>query len=215
MAKARKRAISVEELLKTKFIEIPLTGRFRELIGTPEASGTWMIKGDSGNGKTSFVLQLIKELTKYEKVAYNSLEEGARKSMQVAFREMHMDKLPKGRLILLHREPMKEMIVRLQKRQAARIAIIDSIQYTFMTKQDYKAMQAALPNTLLIFISHVEGKKAAGALAKSVWYDADVKIDIEGFKASPHTSRTARGLKLKPFIIWEEGAQEYWNDLIL
>ncbi|WP_438710829.1 hypothetical protein ACSTS3_19520 [Aquimarina muelleri] len=213
MAKQRKKAISVEELLKTKFIEIPLTGRFRELIGIPEASGTWMIKGGSGNGKTSFVLQLITELVKYEKIAYNSLEEGARKSMQVAFKEMHMDKLPKGKLILLHREPIPQMILRLAKKQAPRIAIIDSIQYTFMTKQEYKAMQAALPNTLLIFISHVEGKNPAGALAKAVWYDADVKIDVEGFKAKPHTSRTARGIKLKPYIIWEQGAQEYWNDL--
>lgn len=215
MAKSRKRAISVEELLKTKFVEIPLTGRFRELMGAPEASGTWMIKGGSGNGKTSFVLQLIKELVKYEKVAYNSLEEGARKSMQVAFEEMEMQKLPKGKLILLHREPMPEMIVRLGKKRAPRIAIIDSIQYTFMTKQDYKTMQAALPNTLLIFISHVEGKNASGALAKSVWYDADVKIDVEGFIAKPHTSRTARGLTLKDYVIWEQGAQDYWNDLKL
>jgi hypothetical protein len=212
MAKQRKRAISVEELLKTKFIEIPLTGRFRELIGVPEASGTWMIKGASANGKTTFVLQLIKELTKYSKVAYNSLEEGARKSMQDAFKEMEMNKLPKGSLILLHREPMPEMISRLQKKQAPRIAIIDSIQYTFMTKQDYKQMQAALPNTLLIFISHVEGKQAAGSLAKAVWYDADVKIDVEGFIAKA-MSRAARGINLKPFVIWEQGAQDYWNDL--
>ncbi|MGY0427025.1 MAG: hypothetical protein ACWIPI_09410 [Polaribacter sp.] len=214
MAKQRKKAISVEELLKTKFIEIPLTGRFRELIGTPEASGTWMIKGASANGKTTFVLQLIKELTKYAKVAYNSLEEGARKSMQDAFKEMHMDKLSKGSLILLHREPIPEMIVRLQKKRAPRIAIIDSIQYTFMTKQDYKQMQAALPNTLLIFISHIEGKQASGSLAKAVWYDADVKIDVEGFIAKA-MSRAARGINLKPFVIWEQGAQEYWNDLKL
>ncbi|AOR29574.1 hypothetical protein FORMB_25570 [Formosa sp. Hel1_33_131] len=212
MAKQRKKAISVEELLKTKFIEIPLTGRFRELIGTPEASGTWMIKGASANGKTTFVLQLIKELSKYGKVAYNSLEEGARKSMQDAFKEMHMDQLPKGCLILLHREPMPEMVARLQKKGAPRIAIIDSIQYTFMTKQDYKKMQAAIPNTLLIFISHNDGKQASGALAKAVWYDADVKIDVEGFIARAK-SRAARGIHLKPFVIWEQGAQEYWNDL--
>ena len=214
MARKRKRAISVEELLKTKFIKIPLTGRFRELIGEPEASGTWMIKGDSANGKTSFVLQLVKELVKYEKVEYNSLEEGMRASMQDAFKSMHMDKLPKGRLKLLHRVPMPDFIARLQKKGAARIAIIDSIQYTFLSKQEYKAMQAALPNTLLIFISHIEGKHPAGALAKSVWYDADVKIDVEGFIAKAK-SRAGRGIKLKPFVIWEEGAQDYWNDLKL
>lgn len=212
MLKQRKKAISVEELLKTKFKTIPITGRFRELIGTPEASGTWLVKGDSANGKTSFLLQLVKELVKYEKVAYNSLEEGARKSMQDAFRAMQMDQLPKGSLTLLHREPMQEMITRLQKKRAPRIVIIDSIQYTFMSKQDYKTMQEALPSTLLIFVSHIEGKYPAGALGKAVWYDADVKINIEGFIATAK-SRVARNIKQKPYIIWDKGAEQYWSDI--
>lgn len=210
----RKKAISIEELYRKKFIEIPLTGRFRELIGYPEASGTWIIKGDSGNGKTTFVLQLIKELTKYYKVAYNSLEEGMRSSMRAAFKDMEMHKCRKGSLHLLHRESITDLIVRLKKKQAPKIAVIDSIQYTFMTKLEYKKMQEQLPNTLLIFISHVEGKNPAGALAKAVWYDADVKIDVEGFVATAK-SRAARGIKQKPFVIWEEGAKEYWNDLIV
>ena len=41
-----------------------------------------VVWGKSGNGKTSFVLQLCKELTRYGKVAYDSLEEGSSLTMQ-------------------------------------------------------------------------------------------------------------------------------------
>ena len=209
-----KKAISVDQLLKKKFIEIPLTGRFRELIGAPEANGTWLIKGPSGHGKTTFLLALAKELTKAYDVIYNSLEEGARKSMQDAFREMQMDTCRKGSIKLLHRESMTDMVKRLQMRRSAQIVIVDSIQYTFMSLKEYKQMQQALPNKLLIFNAHQKGKYAKGALAEAVEFDADVKIDVEGFKAFSR-SRASRGILTTPFTIWEEGAEKYWNDLKL
>ena len=113
-----KRAISVEHLLAKKFTEIPLTGRFRELIGIPEATGTWFIKGESGHGKTSFLMQLSKELSKFGDVLYNSLEEGARKSMQDAVKSEQMYLLRKGSFQLLHKEPMPELITRLKRKRS-------------------------------------------------------------------------------------------------
>ena len=46
--------------------------------------GVWFIWGSSGNGKTSFVMQLCKQLTRFGRVAYNSLEEGDDVTMQNA-----------------------------------------------------------------------------------------------------------------------------------
>ncbi|WP_435135790.1 hypothetical protein [Formosa sp. A9] len=213
MTKLRK-AVSVDELIKKKFIEIPLTGRFRELIGRPEANGTWFLKGKSGHGKTTFMLQLITELTKYGKVIYNSLEEGARKSMQDAFIDMNLPKATRNKIKLLHREPINEMRIRLQSSRGIRFCVIDSIQYAFMTLQDYKDMQAENPNIVFIINSHVKGKNAVGTLAERIEYDADVKIDVEGFKAFSR-SRASRGTITTPYVIWEQGAQNYWDELKL
>jgi len=212
--KKLKKAVSVDELLKKKFIEIPLTGRFRELMGKPEANGTWFLKGKSGHGKTTFMLQLIKELTKYGKVIYNSLEEGARKSMQDAFLELNLDKATSNRIKLLHREPIDHMRIRLQKSRGIKFCVIDSIQYAFMTLQDYKDMQAENPKIVFIINSHVKGKNAVGALAERIEYDADIKLDVEGFKVFSR-SRASRGTITKPYTIWDEGAQKYWNDIKL
>lgn len=208
------KAVSVYELLEKKFDRIPLTGRFRDLIGFPESNGTWFLKGASGHGKTSFLMALCKELTKYGKVAYNTLEEGARASMQDALIDFKMHQCPKGSFIILNREPIPEMIARLKKKQSPDFVVIDSIQYTFMTLKDYKQMQKELPKKLFIINSHKEGKQAVGALAKRIEFDADVKLDAEGYLITSK-SRAARGIITKPFVVWEEGAKKYHNDLIL
>lgn len=207
-----KNAISIDKLLKKKFIEIPLTGRFRELLGRPEASGTWFIKGDSGHGKTTFILQLIKVLSMFGKVLYNSLEEGARLSMQEAVKEQNFSKDEKKAINFLHREPIDVMRARLKKSRGIKFVVIDSIQYAFMTLREYKEMQEENPKVLFIINSHVEGKKAVGALARRIEYDADQKIDVEGFKAFSR-SRASRGIITKPYTIWQKGADNYWNDL--
>jgi hypothetical protein len=198
------RAISVGQLLRKKFKTIPLTGHWQEAIGTPEANGIWLVWGQSGNGKTRLSLMLAEMLAQYGKVAYNTLEEGARLSFQKAIRETGFN-IPKGRFTILNREPMDELIVRLKKRKSPDIVIIDSLQYSFLTRRSYFELKQALPNKLIIFISHAAGKDPDGDLAKKVRYDADVKIYVEGYMAFI-TSRYGGG---KPITIWKEGAERF------
>ena len=201
-----KRAVSVDELFKKKFIELDLQGQWRTLLGSPERSGVWLIWGDSFNGKTSFCLQLAKELCRFGRVNYNSMEEGARKSMQKAARRTQMQHV-KGRFQITS-ESLEEMKKRLRLRRSAEINFIDSIQYADLNKRSYKALKAEFPNKLFIFVSHAEGRLPLGRFANFVRYDADVKICIEGFKAFC-LSRLA-DVKSEPYIIWEKGAREYW-----
>ena len=60
---------------------------------------------------------------------------------------------------------------------------------------------------LLIFISHAEGTRPEGRAAKKVEYDADVKIYVEGFKAT--CKSRFMDVPGVPFVIWEEGAKKY------
>ena len=69
-----KRALNVRDILSKKYETFPFEGKWREAFETPERTGVWFIWGASGNGKTSFVMQLCKELCKYDRVAFNSLE---------------------------------------------------------------------------------------------------------------------------------------------
>ena len=71
-----KRALNVRDILNKKYDVFPFEGKWKDAFDTPEVRGCWFVWGNSGNGKTSFVMQLCKELCKYDRVAFNSLEEG-------------------------------------------------------------------------------------------------------------------------------------------
>lgn len=202
------RALSVDQILKKKFIDLKLEGEWLEALGEPEASGVWIIWGLSGSGKSRFCMMLAKCLTEFGKVAYNALEEGGRKTMQKNIKDCNMAQVKK-RFTVLNREPIEQLKIRLRKKQHPRFVFIDSLQYTGLTKKQYIALKEEFPDVLFIFISHAEGKNPKGNVADFVRYDADIKIRIEGYKAFP-VSRLGGG---KPYIIWAEGAAQYWADI--
>lgn len=207
MTKLR-RVISIDEIMSKKYKDIPFEGAWRNLLGEPEISGAWIIWGQSFNGKTSFSMQLAKELTKYGKVLYNSLEEGARKSMKQSIERNHMQEVKRRFHIV--QEDIETLKVRLRKRRSAEIIFIDSLQYSDLNKAEYKKLKAEFSDKLFILISHAEGKQPKGRFADFVRYDCDIKIHIEGYKAFC-MSRLAASGSHNEYIIWHAGADEYWG----
>jgi hypothetical protein len=198
MTLSRKRAISVNDLLNRKFKGLEFEGEWLESFGQPEITGTWLIWGNSGNGKTRFALQLAKYLSGFCKVVYNSLEEGMSMSLQRAVEQVDFRKC-KNNVMILDKEHIDDLIKRLAKPRSAEVVIIDSLQYTGMTYREYKTIKDRFRNKLFVFVSHAEGKMPEGRVARSVRFDANVKIWIEDYKAYP-VSRYGGG---KPYVIWD------------
>jgi hypothetical protein len=202
----RKRALTVKDIREYKANVLPFDGEWLAAIGEPELTGAWIIWGNSANGKTRFALQLAKYLSRFARVAYNSLEEGLSLSMQKAVADVGMnDPVVKRNFVLLDKEPINELKARLRKQRSAQVIIIDSLQYTGLTYSDYKTLRDTFRNKLFIFVSHAEGREPKGNVGKSVKYDAFVKIYVEGYKANPQ-SRFGGG---KPYVIWAEGAKKF------
>lgn len=204
------RALSASEILNMKKDTIPFTGAWEAAFGHPEWVGVWIIWGNSGDGKTSFVMQLCKELSKWKKVAYNSREQKASKTMQDTLRENNMQQCKRGRFQLIPGESMAQSSERLLKPKAPDVLVVDSFQYTQMGYKDYIAFKEKHPDKLIIFVSHADGTQPDGRAAKKVKYDAELKIRVEGFRAfSQGRTKGSRGY----FTVWEEGAKEYgWTD---
>lgn len=175
-------ARGVREVMSMKYETFPFENDWKDAFGTPERRGVWFIWGDSGNGKTTFAMQLAKELCKYGRVAYNSLEEGSSLTMRNTMMRCGMMEVNR-RFILLDAEPMDQLNIRLNRRRSPDIIIIDSFQYTQLTYRQYIEFKEANRKKLLIFISHADGKQPNGRAAKSVMYDATLKIRVEGFRA--------------------------------
>ncbi|MBE9469007.1 MAG: hypothetical protein IMY72_11910 [Bacteroidetes bacterium] len=199
-----RRAVSIDELFKRKFKVMDFTGKWKDAVGKPEAGGAWLVWGNSSQGKTRFSIQLAKYLSNFGRVAYNPLEEGISESFKKAIIDENITS--KNRIIFLDKEPIDELEKRLKKQKSPNFIIIDSLQYTGMTYNDYKKIRDEFPHKVFIFISHADGREPAGRVAKSVRYDVSVKIRVEGYKAFPQ-SRYGGG---EPYVIWEEGANKYW-----
>ena len=100
--KQKAKTLGVEQFLSSKKRVMPFDGAWRAAFGQPSYSGSWIIWGASGSGKTRFALQLCKELTKYGRVAYDSLEEGDSLSLQRGFRDVNMREVSR-KIVLLDR----------------------------------------------------------------------------------------------------------------
>ena len=113
------------------------------------------------------------------------------------------------RFLLLNAESMEELNIRLHRQKSPDIVVIDSFQYTMMNFKQYKEFREANRKKLLIFISHADGKLPAGRSARSVMFNADLKIYVEGYRAF------SKGRYIGPrkyFDVWPEEAKRYWGE---
>ena len=183
------------------------TEQFHKAFGEVDRTGVWFIWGKSGSGKTTFVLELCKELARFGRVAYDSLEEGDSLTMKNAFMRVGMMDVAR-RVVLLNRENMADLSERLRRPKSPDIVVIDSFQYTRMRYADYQRLKEAHPDKLLIFVSHATGDKPKGQAADAVMFDATQKILVKGYVA------ISKG-RFKPggrYVIWEEGAMRAWGE---
>lgn len=204
----RKRSASAAEIINTKFKTMGFTGEWLEIFGDPERRGSWIIWGESGNGKTSFCMQLAKYLSNFGRVAYDSLEEGFSLSLKKSIIRANMQECG-SRFQVINKESIDDLRVRLSKKKSPDFIFIDSVQYTGLNKMTAKQLINDFPTKLFIFVSHAEGKLPDGRVAKAIRYDADIKIRIEGFKAI--VNGRFEGDRNKMYTIWEQGAYDYWG----
>ena len=202
------RAVSVTELYNTEFEHYDLSDEFKAAFGSPEKNGVWFLWGNSANGKTSFAIQLAKELSRFGKVLYNSLEEGSTGTMKKAFKVAKMEEV-KHR-ILLASESVDDMIIRLRKQKSPEIVFIDSLQYAQITFKKFTKLKEEFGSRkLLVFVSQAEGKQPRGNTAVSLLYAANLKIWVEGYTAY------SRGRTIGEdgsFTIWKEGAEKFGSE---
>ncbi|OJV19889.1 MAG: hypothetical protein BGO30_07380 [Bacteroidetes bacterium 41-46] len=204
------KALSASQVLSAKKNTLEFSGNWKTAIGNPEVGGSWIMWGQSFNGKTSFMLQLCKYLCGFEPVLLNSLEEGVGRSMQIALKRNKMDEVK--RFAIVEGESTEELIERLSKKKSPRIIVTDSVQYADITYKEYKDLKRRFPHKLFIFVSHAEGKLPDGRVANKIRYDAMVKIRVEGYRAFVNSRYSENNGESNYITIWNEGASRYWGE---
>ena len=203
------RTLSAKQVLTIKFDTIRLGGGWDECVGEIETTGIWFIWGNSGNGKTSAVVSLCKELSAFGKVLYNSREEGVSLTMQNTLRRYGMGEL--GSRFQLANMSLQELDEKISQQRSPKFVVLDSFQFMGLTYKDFRAFCEKHKNKMLIFVSRTRGRQPEGRAAISAMYDASCKIWVEGYKAF---SKGRFVGTIGEMTIWDEGAKKYWSDPI-
>lgn len=203
------RTLSAKQVLTIKFDTIRLGGGWDECVGEIETTGIWFIWGNSGNGKTSAVVSLCKELSAFGKVLYNSREEGVSLTMQNTLRRYGMGEL--GSRFQLANMSLQELDEKISQQRSPKFIVLDSFQFMGLTYKDFRAFCEKHKNKMLIFVSRTRGRQPEGRAAISAMYDASCKIWVEGYKAFSKGRFVGTTGEM---TIWDEGAKKYWSDSI-
>lgn len=205
--KELKRARTVANILAVKVERIKFTGRFYDVFDHPQKKGRWLIWGMSSSGKSSFVMQLIKEFATTEKTLLVSNEEALDdENLQDRLKLFQMQDVRKNFTIV--DDNLEELSERLEMRNSAQVVVIDSAPYFFMgyNFSDYMAFTRKYKNKTLVFIGHARGQLPKSELEERIMYDATQKVIVSGYVA------TNKGRKFGPFetqfVVWQKGYED-------
>lgn len=204
-----KRAYSPKEIVKKTYKTLPWGGRWEEAFGLPEENSTWFISGASAGGKSSFVMQLARELTNYGQVLYLSYEEGLSQSFQERLLLFELDK-KQGKFRVVTSDTVEDLTERLKKRHSAKFIIVDSFQLSGWEWPETLELVRTFSKKSFIFISQEAKSQPLGKAAVRLRYLAGVKVRVVGYKAycQGRFNKDAGNA----FVVWEEGVLRTSND---
>lgn len=205
-----RRAYNPREVLSIKYEPLPWGGEWESAFGRPSLNEKWFITGASASGKSSFVMQLAKELTKYGKVLYLSFEEGIGPSFQERLLRYDMEDV-KHNFFIVPDESYEELHERLGKQRAPKFIIIDSFQYAGWTYAQAMKLIERFPSRSFIFISQEDKGQPLGKAAVRLRHAAGVKVRVSGYKAYCQGRYTGEAGTYYP--VWEEGILRIENRL--
>ncbi|MDR1907302.1 MAG: AAA family ATPase [Holosporales bacterium] len=181
-------------------------GLWADAFGTPQRTGVWFIYGNSGHGKTTFVMQLIVKLTQYSRVLFVSYEEGLTSaSLQETARRTGLTNVKKRAWICI--DTLAELNERLERKRSADVIVIDSLEHSEITKiEQVVELSRKFKNKLFIFIGQADGNLPMGRLGHDVLHFANQKIQVEGYRA---VNRGRSMGTINYWTIWAEQAEIY------
>ncbi|MBK5719765.1 ATP-dependent serine protease [Dysgonomonas sp. Marseille-P4677] len=204
----RQRATSITNFLSMTFDVIEFTGEWLLAFGRPEKGGIWYVGGRPTNGKTSFVVQLIKALALLGmRVRFYNFEEQQSRTMQDTIRRVGLEEVAKNIVMinsLIGYKELKEEITNTRND----VIVIDTIQKSGISAKQVEELRELFPNKLIIFVCHVLPNGLPDKQpATQVYREASLKIFCDRHRA---ISQGRYFGELGYFNIWKEKADEYW-----
>lgn len=171
---AKKQIYSIKALREKNFKTLELNGVYGPLFGNPERKFTAECYGESGSGKSVFLLQFANYFAKnFGKVLYNSHEEGASQTIQERINNFDIDAT---KLFVADALPFEIMCEKIE-RNYYRLLIIDSVKYMGFTFAQLKELRARFAkrwlSVIMVDFGKSQGNPQSGV---DLLHAADVKM---------------------------------------
>jgi len=203
---ATKKSIGIKDLMERKYVPGVLPEIWMDHLGhTLTKKFQMTVTGDSSQGKTMYVMLLMKVIAEHlGRVSYNSVEQGFSKTLQNNVMLADLTSLA-GKVQFhdhLSFDQMKEKL--LNKHFRCNYWITDSqdfMEYTFKQYKEIKEMPKRKHLSQITICQSDGGPKPKSTDGKAIRFDADLKVHVKDFVAY----NRGRFGETKPFIIWKEG----------
>lgn len=205
-----KRAYTVDNIEAIKYECLRWGEEWQLPFGNPSVTSTWFVLGPSASGKSSFVMQLARELCSVGSVLYVSYEEGVRMEFQRRLKYLHMNAV-RDRFTVATDDTYDELVERLSRPKSARFVFVDSFQYSGWSYEQAKELVELFPKKGFVFVSQEYKGQPLGKPAVRLRYMADMKIRVAGYKA--YSQGRAAGEPGAYYTVWEEGVLMTTNNI--
>ena len=164
---AKKQIYSIKALKEKKFQTLNFSPEYTALFGNPQRNFVAMCYGESGSGKSVFLLKFADYFARnFGKVLYNSHEEGVNQT--VVDRISHFN-INAGKLFIGNALNFDEMCEKIE-RNYYRLVIIDSVKYMGFTFAQLKELRARFAKRQIIVCMVDFGKTEGSPKAVLTYY---------------------------------------------
>lgn len=202
---------SLKKLLQKKYRFLgEMPEKFTNSFGDLTENFIMLIWGQSANGKSNFIMQLLSVLIQKGTILYISLEEGTEATMQNLAKKnfnIKQDGRIKWADSTMTYDVFFKYMIGKRRQLPFKYIVIDSVQYWDICYRKYRKLKEVFPTKSFIFISHDKAGKPDGTTADKIRYDAPIKVHVEGFIATVKSRFGGNA----PYVIWEDGAKNYWG----
>jgi len=205
------KTFTLGQLERKTYDLLQISEKYRPHLGTPTKDFSISITGESGNGKTSYGMDLVHDIITHGngRLLYASSEEGDDKTFQDAARRSRLFELNPKKIKFIHQCGFDDIMEELNnaKGEKFRFLVCDSIDSLNLTYNQWVKLKDKHPQLSRITISWAKNGLPKSQYASDIFFMSHIKIIVENYVAIVRSCRFAGGGK--DHTIWAEGAKKF------
>lgn len=179
--KKKVRSYSVNDILNWKFEKSQMPEAWEKHLGNIDSRFIIYVDGEPGNGKTEYIMQMVKMLTNsIGKTRLNNVEQGKHTQIKASvLRNDLKNSVPVGKFQYDMVRDYEAFKAKIKRPNSGKVIIIDSISYWPLSLAQIQELIDTFKTKSFVFVAY----KSAFTRNQPIMHNCDIKVRIEKFVA--------------------------------